>query len=846
MFKNIKIGAKLAAGFGVVLLLLAGVIGIYGFTVRSANDHFSRLMAEEVAIKDRAAEIKAYMLQCRRNEKDFLLRLDTRYIDEVEKNVDHLTAEAREIVELVHRSHEEEAETAARAARDIITLARSYEDAFKEVAGAWKSRGLDHNSGLQGEFRRVVHEVLADMEQHQVGELYVALLQMRALERDYYLDFDPAIRRRWAEAQARFAALLENSPCEPAARKAIESALAMYRKAFAGNEAIVSAPGVRNPERQAVLAAGAEMETALDRIYVPGALALALQIRRDEKDYLLRGDEKYVAQTHASLQNLLDAFQKAGVLPGYVEETEKRLADYRRAFDALVEENQKIAARTEIMRQAVHQIEPKTVEIHQKAGRAAEAQTEATAARTRFYANTALGIGGLAFLAGICFAVIIGLAVTRPVRAIVGAANEMARGELGKEIPIHQQDEMGQTADALRGVQEVIQRFLDEIQGVIGDIRAGNLSRRGNPEAFEGGWRRLILGVNGVIEAFVEPLDTTAARVARVAEGDIPEKIEAEYQGDFNTLKNNINRLIDNLSRFAVEIQSASERVASVSEQMSSSSEEMSQGAAEQAASAEEASSSMEEMASNVRQNADNAGETERIALKSAEDASGSGRAVRETVTAMKAIVQKIAIIEEIARQTDLLALNAAIEAARAGEHGRGFAVVASEVRKLSERSQKAAGEIMELSGNSLEVAEGAGEMLERLVPDIQRTAELVQEISAASTEQSAGAEQINKAIQQLDTVIQQNASTAEEMASTAQELSAQGSHLRETAAFFTLPEGLAEKFMSSVSSKEGRSPEPPSGPGRFRNKKRSDSSRFHLHNEMAGDDFKDDGFEKY
>jgi methyl-accepting chemotaxis protein len=186
--------------------------------------------------------------------------------------------------------------------------------------------------------------------------------------------------------------------------------------------------------------------------------------------------------------------------------------------------------------------------------------------------------------------------------------------------------------------------------------------------------------------------------------------------------------------------------------------------------------------------------QTEKIAMKSAEDAKSGGEAVEETVRAMKDIAEKISIIEEIARQTNLLALNAAIEAARAGEHGKGFAVVASEVRKLAERSQSAAGEISELSSSSVEVAEKAGEMLNRMVPDIQRTAELVQEIAAASKEQDTGAEQVNKAIQQLDQVIQQNASASEQMASTSESLSSQADHMQTAISFFKIDNQVTAK----------------------------------------------------
>ncbi len=199
-------------------------------------------------------------------------------------------------------------------------------------------------------------------------------------------------------------------------------------------------------------------------------------------------------------------------------------------------------------------------------------------------------------------------------------------------------------------------------------------------------------------------------------------------------------------------------------------------------------------MAANIKQNADNAAQTEKIARQSAKDAEASGEAVTRAVDAMRTIAEKIGIVQEIARQTDLLALNAAVEAARAGEHGKGFAVVASEVRKLAERSQSAAAEISAMSGDTVKAAAEAGEMLGRLVPDIRKTAELVSEISAACREQDIGAAQINEAIQQLDKVTQQNAGASEEMSATSEELASQAEELQTSIAFFKVDTAGARK----------------------------------------------------
>lgn len=247
------------------------------------------------------------------------------------------------------------------------------------------------------------------------------------------------------------------------------------------------------------------------------------------------------------------------------------------------------------------------------------------------------------------------------------------------------------------------------------------------------------------------------------------------------TMKEMTDILKDTIS-FALE---ASENVAGGSVQLSSASQGISQGSSEQASSVEEISASIEEMTASINQNADNANQTERIAMKSSSDAKEGGLAVQKTVHAMKQIAEKISIIQEIARQTNLLSLNASIEAARAGEHGKGFAVVASAVQKLAERSQGAAEEISKLSKSSVEIAETAGDMLNKLVPDIQKTAELVAEINAASAEQNKGIQQVNTAIQQFNQVVQSNASASEELASTSEELSSQAEELQSRLEFF-------------------------------------------------------------
>ncbi len=291
-----------------------------------------------------------------------------------------------------------------------------------------------------------------------------------------------------------------------------------------------------------------------------------------------------------------------------------------------------------------------------------------------------------------------------------------------------------------------------------------------------------------VTRGITTPVLDVVAIAEKIAAGDLRDSIDVTNGDETGRLQAAMREMSQRLAQVIGEIRTGAGALSAAATQVSAASQSLSQGTSEQAASVEETTASLEQMSASIAQNADNSRQTEQIAAKGARDAEEGGRSVQQTVDAMKAITEKVSIIEEIAYQTNLLALNAAIEAARAGEHGKGFAVVATEVRKLAERSQAAAREINGLATSSVKVAERSGQLLADLVPSIRKTADLVQEVAAASHEQSSGVAQINKAMSQVDAVTQRNASSTEELASTAEELASHAESLQQLMDWFRVP----------------------------------------------------------
>jgi len=693
MFHGLTLKGKLMCGFGAVLLLLVVVSAIYQYAATVSTGRFSELLGEEVAIREHAEQAEIFMLQCRRNEKDFLASKDMKYSELLHTSLVGLEEHADAIVPLARAIGNP---GLAGQALSIKASAEAYEQAFMSLVAAWERRGLNHESGLQGAFRKVVRDAESAFEKHQVEDLYLDFLFMRRWEKDYQRTGSKKYFERMMTAMDSFERSLDRRGEKDAILTNVERAFSRYRKAF---DLFVATAA--EEDYQGVRAAAAAIEKPLVSVFVPDVKGLLLMVRRSEKDYLLRGGEQYVRKTHASLDRLVAAFENSGADAEYVQAAVSMAESYRVSFNALVAEDEVIEELVAGTHEAEQAIEPVVDLIAAEAAELTVAKAGLVEEQGNLLGNLALLVGLIAVLGGVAISIFIVRSVTRQLgtdpRELVDITRRIAEGELGVEF------KDGHEPTSVYGSLECM---VQQLRQIIGGVSA------------------------------------------------------------------------------------ASSNVASGAEELTATAEAVSQGADQQAAGVEEVSASAEQITASVQQNSGNANSTESMSRQASRDAQEGGRAVTETVSAMRDIAEKITIIEEIARQTNLLALNAAIEAARAGEQGKGFAVVAAEVRKLAERSGQAAAGISELSISSVAVAEKAGAMLDKMVPDIRKTSGLIEEINQASREQSEGVSQINRGIQHLDEIIQQNASAAEELAATAEELSGQAQQLQMAISYFDTGDG--------------------------------------------------------
>ena len=352
----------------------------------------------------------------------------------------------------------------------------------------------------------------------------------------------------------------------------------------------------------------------------------------------------------------------------------------------------------------------------------------------------------------------------------------------------------------------------NEVAAIVGAAAMGDFSMRFDLDGKEGFLRHLGEDINRLMHTSETGLNEVVRVLNALSRGDLTETISNDYSGTFGQLKDDSNTTVEKLKDIISQIKDAADGIDIGTKEIASGNNDLSHRTEQQAASLEQTAASMEELTSAVQHNAKNAQHANQLAVDATDIAGKGVTVVGQVIATMGEINESsrkigdiIAVIDEIAFQTNILALNAAVEAARAGEQGRGFAVVAIEVRNLAQRAATAAGEIKDLINDSVDKVSGgsklvaqAGLTMEEIVSSIRGVTAMMAEITAASAEQSSGIEQVNQAIAQMDDVTQQNAALVEQAAAAAESLEQQSQNLVVTVSSFKVDDN-ADSFYRHI-----------------------------------------------
>lgn len=489
--------------------------------------------------------------------------------------------------------------------------------------------------------------------------------------------------------------------------------------------------------------------------------AIALSMLTDDA----QKTQEYVSQAETHMQNVSEGFdfmKKNFRGDMTIIEDAQALIESAKPLRLQILELAGENKNDEAMEVFFEQYEPLLDQVQELMGRADEATTvladqnyNTSAQRQTFTVMLIVGTSCAALFATFFLAVYITRSLTRPIKELDSAANEMAKGNLKIDVEYTSRDELGTLADSMRAMSERISYYMGEISSAMKQLASGDLN--------------------------VKKRDT--------------------FVGDFGPVQEAIRMLVNSLNDTLSQIGQSADQVSSGAEQVSGGAQALSQGTTEQASSIEELAATITEMSEQIQKNAQSAQQARQTVdgvgsklLESNQQMKTMTKAMDEISNSSGEIGKIIKTIEDIAFQTNILALNAAVEAARAGEAGKGFAVVADEVRSLASKSSEASKSTAVLIENSLKAVENgthiADETAQSLLSVVEGTNEIteqINQIAGASEDQAKGAAQVQLGIDQISNVVQTNSATAEESAAASEELSGQAQILNQLVSKFKL-----------------------------------------------------------
>ncbi|MDG6778719.1 methyl-accepting chemotaxis protein [Thiomicrorhabdus sp. zzn3] len=774
---------SLKSRFSLVLTVVVLSLGSLMFAINSALEKIQQLENTSTL----SQQIHNHLLELRKEEKDFLIRKESKYIDQFNA----IFAEAQKRIEQLSASLTAINQNTVQVTSLTSALAQ-YQQRFIALADLQKTIGLTPKDGLYGSLRNSVHRAEALLKDSHQIHLTADMLMLRRNEKDFMLRFAEKYRDKFLKNYIKFEQNLAQSNLNDPQQKAVKAAMEKYKHDFLAlyeaeyQKGLDETMGLRGQMRSAIHATDEPLKALQEQInsflekqhksigftlWSIAALAVLAMIL-----ILLQTTFK-VLKGVSLLTKGIKHTQETGDFNHTIQHTLKdEFGEIANTYNGLLG---KISNEMNHINHIINAIAQ------------GEFKQRITQQYTGDFEKLCLNLNQAVS------------SVDHTMNALEEIMNALENGQFNVRMNPKVKGSLKAKVDHS---MQFLESAHEEIQLVMKHVSQGEFDKRIQSE-LPGDLEDLKNTINHSVNEVDMAFSQISQYADSIASNDLTHAIQGEFQGTVQKVQNDLNHALNTLSTTISKVNATAIAVEEGAILVSKTSRDLSKRTQQEGSSLEQTAAAIEEMTSSVTQASENAKQANLLSNSAKQEARKGETVMHSTIESMQEIQDSsnkieeiVTLIDSIAFQTNLLALNAAVEAARAGEQGRGFAVVAGEVRSLASKSSEAAQDIKLLIEEvtfkvhkGSELAEQSGRAFGVITESIDKVVEIVEEISISSSEQAKGIQEVNQAMSSMEVIAQQNAEMVENSANNSVELKQDAEYLKQLVNSFIISKKLTQ-----------------------------------------------------